>query len=94
MARRKLSDIDLDVEEVVVGAKRFTNADADALAAELESTPPRGRGRPSLTGVSQDTPQIAVRVSPALRERLQSRAEREGKKLSEVVRDALEAYSA
>jgi len=89
-----MSDIDLDVEEVVVAGARFTNADAEALADELESAPPRGRGRPSLTGVNQDSPQIAVRVSPALRERLQSRAEREGKNLSEVVRDALEAYSA
>lgn len=94
MNRRKTSDIDLDVEEVYVGGRRFTNADAEALADEAEATGPRGRGRPSLTGASQDSPQIAVRVSPDLRERLQTRADREGKKLSEVVRDALEAYSA
>lgn len=90
------TDIDLDQEEVYVDGKRFTNADAEAAADQAELTgPPRpGRGRPSLSGAGENSPQIATRVPAQLRDRLQARADAEGKKLSEVVRDALEAYTA
>jgi len=36
------SEIDLDVEEVIVDGKRFTNADAEALADKAEEQGPRG----------------------------------------------------
>ena len=50
------------------------------------------RGRPSLTGKAERSPQIGVRVSPALSKRLKARAAKEGKPQSEVVREALERY--
>ncbi len=50
------------------------------------------RGRPSLTGKAAKSPQIGIRLSPDLNERLKARAERENKRASEVVRDALEHY--
>lgn len=80
---------------------------AAALADEAERTGPpaevlaardarrAGPGRPSLSGArkGENSPQIATRVPSELRDRLQLRADHEGKKLSEVVRDALEAYT-
>ncbi|MFD1824412.1 MULTISPECIES: CopG family ribbon-helix-helix protein [Mumia] len=50
------------------------------------------RGRPSLSGGSAHSPQIGVRLSPDLHGRLRSRAERENKSPSEIVREALERY--
>lgn len=90
------TDIDLDQEEVIVAGKRFTNADAEQLAEQLEASgPPRtGPGRPSLSGESAKSPHLGLRVTPVLRDKLEARAVAEGKKVSEVVRDALEAYTA
>ncbi|MFT4188543.1 MAG: hypothetical protein QM621_08165 [Aeromicrobium sp.] len=84
---------DIDLDEVVVTGKdgqRITEADADAAAAEFEKA--RG-GRPSLTGAAGSTPALAVRVDPEVRDLLLARAEREGKTLSAVAREALEAYA-
>ena len=50
----------------------------------------RRRGRPSLNeGVS---PRVTFRMSAELQERARRRAEREGKTLSELARDALTQY--
>jgi hypothetical protein len=95
--KQRVSDIDLDREEVIVDGKRFTDAANQALSAELAKNPPvrRGPGRPPVSGIrGANTPQVAARVPTDLRDKLQARADAEGKKLSEVVRDALEAYTA
>ena len=58
--------------------------------------PARRRGRPSLshteTKKGTRSPQVTVRVTPALRKRAERRAKREGKTMSEIAREALDAY--
>ena len=73
---------------------KITEKVADELAAEAERgydlSLGRRRGRPSLNeGVS---PRVTFRMSAELQERTRRRAEREGKTLSELARDALAQY--
>ena len=51
-----------------------------------------GRGRPSLSGHKKRSPQLGVRVSEATFDKIHERAAAEGKKVSEIVREALEHY--
>lgn len=51
-----------------------------------------GRGRPSLTGRAKPSPQVTFRLPPTLRAKAEARAKREGKRVSEVAREALERY--
>lgn len=81
---------DVDLDEEVVRRKdgsRITEAEARKQGARISR-----RGRPSLTGKAATSPQIGVRLSPELNDRVKARAKREGKKPSEIVRDALEHY--
>jgi predicted HicB family RNase H-like nuclease len=77
----------------------MTEADIDRLARRLESDldistwKPR-RGRPPLdAAVATHAPRIAVRVPSDVHRRVVARAAREGRSISEVVRDLLEAYA-
>ena len=77
----------------------LSQAGLDALAKraeegfELGTWRPR-RGRPPLSASAQEhSPRIAVRVPEGLRRRVHQRAGREGRSMSEVVRDLLEAYA-
>lgn len=81
-------DVDLDKE--VVRRKDGSRITEAAAAAQGERT--ARRGRPSLTGKAETSPQIGVRLSPDLNKRLRARAKQEGKKASQVVREALEHY--
>ncbi|WP_425402770.1 ribbon-helix-helix protein, CopG family [Jiangella gansuensis] len=49
-------------------------------------------GRPSLTGTSEHSPRVSARVPADLHALLHDRADREGKRPSEVIRDALDEY--
>jgi len=81
-------DVDLDEEAVRrKDGSRITEAEAAEQGEQIAR-----RGRPSLTGDAATSPQIGVRLTPELNARLRARAEREGKRQSEVVRDALESY--
>lgn len=86
-----VGDINLD-EEVVLNldGTRYTEADAEADADYFER---QGPGKPSLSG-SGTSPQIGVRLPADLRERLANRASSEGRRESEVVREAIETYLA
>lgn len=53
-----------------------------------------GRGRPSLTGPGEISPEVKARVPAALKSRAEDAAKRQGRPLSEVIRDALERYLA
>lgn len=95
MSKRRYTlgpDIDLDREVVRdKRGRRITEARAEQIAEEtLEGV---GRGRPSLTGRGR-SPQVTFRLTPELRARAQARAEREGKRVSDVAREALEYYLA
>jgi len=86
-----------DEDRVIAVTKsgtKITEKIADELAAEAERgydlSLGRRRGRPSLDrGVS---PRVTFRITGELQERARERAEREGKSLSELARDALADY--
>lgn len=80
---RILADVDID---------RLADRAEEGLT--LSKWTPR-RGRPSLDASTREpTPRIAVRVPRTLHRRVSSRAAREGRTVSEVVRDLLAAYAA
>jgi hypothetical protein len=84
-------DIDLD-EEVVLdkAGRRITEARAERIAEEtLRQVRP---GRPSLSGDPENSPRVSFRIPEQLRLRVEQLAEREGRAVSEVARDALEFY--
>jgi predicted DNA binding CopG/RHH family protein len=80
--------------------RAVTDADLDRMAAEAEagfdlSTWKRRTGRPSLgaTNPGAHSPRITTRVPEELRARVASRATREGKSVSAVIRELLEGYA-
>jgi predicted HicB family RNase H-like nuclease len=51
-----------------------------------------GRGRPSLTGQASRSPQVTFRLPPELRAAAESQAAREGRRVSDLAREALAEY--
>ena len=92
---RTRSGVVLD-EEKVDELVRTIEDDATEWGEPLPKSqwPIRGRGRPSLTGESQHSPRVTFRLDPEVREEAVLRAEREGKTVSELARDALKHYLA
>ncbi len=92
-------DIDLDVEEVYLAdGTRLTEARAEQLSEQVMEAHYKAigrpfQGRPSLSGGRQHTPNLTVRVTAATREALEVIAERQGRRLSDVSRDALDEYA-
>lgn len=85
----------LDLDKVVVrriDGSRITEAEAEALGEKIAQKA-RG-GRPSLSGEAAASPRIVLRVSEQTRDQLLQRAEAEGKTISQIAREALEAYIA
>lgn len=80
--------------------RRLTEADAGSLAEEFEikdldfshATYPRRRGRPSLTGRSERSPQVTFRLDDDMLQRASQLAERDGVSLSALARLALDEY--
>jgi len=78
--------------------RTLSDADVEQLAAraekgiDLSAWTPR-RGRPFLDAAAGErSERIAVRVPKALHHRVAARASKEGRSMSEVVRDLLEIY--
>ena len=81
-------DVDLDAEDVrLADGTRLT----EQRAAEIVDEVRRRGGRPSLTGEAAASPRIAFRVAPGVRDRAAQVAAREGKTVSQLAREALEA---
>lgn len=81
-------DIDLDGEDIrLADGSRLTNVVANEIVEKLRQLP----GRPSLSGKATVSPRIAFRVSASVRDRAAQVAAREGKTISQVAREALEA---
>jgi predicted HicB family RNase H-like nuclease len=81
-------DVDLDAEDVrLADGTRLT----EQRAAEIVEEVRRRGGRPSLTGEAAASPRIAFRVTPGVRDRAAQVAAREGKTISQLAREALEA---
>ena len=77
--------------------RRLTDADLERMADDAErgydpSTFRHSRGRPALEAGEVDSPRITVRLPRTLHGRVTTRAEAEGRSLSQVVRSLLEAY--
>ena len=77
----------------------LSDADLDLLAEsaeqgfDLSSWRPQP-GRPSLDAMAEgSSPRVEVRVPAALRDRVRKRAAAEGRNLSDVLRELLEAYA-
>ncbi len=85
-------DIDLDEEEVYLpDGSRLTEARATEIAERALAR--HYPGRPSLSGGSKHTPNLTVRVTEATREGLEAIAAQQGRRLSDVTRDALDEYA-
>jgi hypothetical protein len=76
--------------------KVLTDTDIDALADEVEGDydvdllKTRRRGRPSMGSAAAEV--VPVRLDPALKQAVESRAEREQTTTSEIIREALRRY--
>ena len=81
-------DVDLDRDDVrLADGTRLTEQKAADIVDEVR----RRGGRPSLTGEPAVSPRIAFRVTPDVRDRAAGIAAREGKTISQLAREALEA---
>jgi predicted HicB family RNase H-like nuclease len=81
-------DVDLRHEDVrLPDGTRVTDELVDDIVEEVR----RKGGRPSLTGDAAVSPRVTFRVTPGVRERAAIIAEREGKTISQLAREALEA---
>ena len=81
-------DVDLQREDVrLPDGTRVTDELVDDIVEEVR----RRGGRPSLTGDASVSPRVSFRVTPGVRERADIIAEREGKTISQLAREALEA---
>lgn len=84
-------DVDLEQEDVRDSRGRRITADyVDEAVADTHRK--LGRGRPSLTGEPTRSPQVTFRLPSELRAQAEMLAAREGKRVSEVAREALEDY--
>jgi predicted HicB family RNase H-like nuclease len=81
-------DVDLDAEDVrLADGTRLTEQKAAEIVGEVR----RRAGRPSLTGEAAISPRITFRITPGVRDRAAEMAAREGKTVSQLAREALEA---
>jgi len=84
---RKSEDVDLEQEDVrLPDGTRLTQDVADAIVNDVR----RRSGRPSLTGDAAVSPRVTFRLTPDIRDRAAAIAEREGKTISQLAREALE----
>ena len=82
------ADVHLEEDDVrLADGTRLT----EQRAAEIVDEVRRRGGRPSLTGEAAASPRIAFRVTPGVRDRAAQIAAREGKTISQLAREALEA---
>ena len=88
-----LPDVELERDDVRDSqGRRITEQYAQAATAQALASV--GPGRPSLTGTKATSPQVTFRVTPELRARVAAEAERQGRRISDVAREALERYLA
>lgn len=86
-------DIDLDEEQILLpDGSRLTEEAAEQLAERVVEQ--RRAGRPSLIGGKAHTPSLTVRVRPGVRSALEEIAQKQGRRLADVSREALDEYVA
>ncbi|MEO3784496.1 hypothetical protein ABGB12_14260 [Actinocorallia sp. B10E7] len=85
-----VEEVDLEAEEVL---DSFGNrVDEDYVRRAVADARRKTAGRPSLTGEAGSSPRVSFRVPDSLRELAQQRAEKEGKTVSALAREAFEDY--
>lgn len=85
--RRTNTDVDLERDDVrLPDGTRLTQQVADTIVMDVR----RKAGRPSLTGEAAASPRVSFRLTPDVRDRAAALAEREGKTVSQLAREALE----
>jgi predicted HicB family RNase H-like nuclease len=81
-------DVDLRRDDVrLPDGTRLTDDVVDDIVEQAR----RKGGRPSLTGKSAVSPRVSFRLTPDVRDRAANLADREGKTISQLAREALEA---
>jgi predicted HicB family RNase H-like nuclease len=81
-------DVDLDLEVVFLpDGSRLTNKLAAKMARDAIK---QVRGRPSLTAVAVESPQLKVRVPAKLKKAIEKEAKRRGETTSTIVREVLQ----
>jgi hypothetical protein len=81
-------DVDLDSEVVLLpDGTRLTNKLAAKMARNAIK---QVRGRPSLTAVAVESPQLKVRVPAKLKKAIEKEAKRRGETTSTIVREVLQ----
>jgi hypothetical protein len=81
-------DVDLDSDVVLLpDGTRLTNKLAAKMAREAIK---QVRGRPSLTAVAVESPQLKVRVPVKLKKAIEKEAKRRGETTSTIVREVLQ----
>ena len=81
-------DVDLDSEVVLLpDGTRLSNKLAAKMAREAIK---QVRGRPSLTAVAVESPQLKVRVPVKLKKAIEKEAKRRGETTSTIVREVLQ----
>jgi len=87
----EVTEVDLEHEDVRFHGERLTDARAEEIAADILSRTP---GRPSLSGTKETSPSLTVRLPGQERARLDRLAAEQGRRVSEIVREALDDYLA
>lgn len=85
----EVEELDLDAGEVEYRGEVLTESRAEDVAAEVLSRTP---GRPSLSGAREPSPSLTIRLPQQERDRLDRLAATQGRKTSELVREALQDY--
>ena len=85
----EVEEVDLDVADVRYRGKRLTEAEAQRVADDVLSRTP---GRPSVSGAKEKSSSLTVRLPKHDRARLEQAAAKQGRRPSEVVREALDDY--
>ena len=81
-------DIDLNAVDVrLTDGTRLTDAVADAIVTDVRQR----AGRPSLTGEAAVSPRVSFRLTPEALHKAAAVASQEGKTISQLAREALEA---
>ncbi len=87
----EVHEVDLDAANVRYRGEKLTEARAEKIAAEVLARTP---GRPSLSGARETSPSLTIRLPRQERARLDRLAAEQGRRTSQVVREALDDYLA
>lgn len=87
-------DVDLEAEDVRdANGERVDAAYVDRAVEDVHAFMAT-RGRPSLTAPGVRSPSMSVRLTAAKREQLETRAKVEGRRPSDLLREAVDEYLA